>query len=199
MAIAHPPSVPPPSRPGLLTWEQYQSEGEVSGRYDIIDGERIFMPGPVWRHQRISKNLTGLLTRYEETSGHGQVVSAPFDVVIRRVPLHTRQPDVLFISQERWQEAGGADMMGALEVAPELVIEILSPSETLQQRESKIADYSAIGVQECWVVNMDLQTVEMMRLTLEGAETLATYGMGETVQSQVFPDLTIAVTDIFAA
>jgi len=93
---------------GLLTYEAYMAEPEVQGRYDIINGVRHTMAGASWRHQRIAKNLSKALGEYEETSGIGLLIFAPYDILIRRRPkLGTRQPDVLFVSHTRLRQGGG--------------------------------------------------------------------------------------------
>ena len=194
MAVAPRAEAPP-----VLSYEQYLTEGEVMARYDIIRGVRFFMPAPKWKHQRIADAVVGLLRRYERENGRGFALSAPFDVLIRRVPLQTRQPDVLFISHEQIQRAGGVPEEGALEVAPELVIEILSPSDTARVLEEKVADFRSVGVQECWVVDPDGETVTVLPLAAQVTSPAVTYSAGETVRSLAFPDLAVPVADIFDA
>ena len=74
--------------------------------------------------------------------GLGTTVSAPYDVLIRRFPkLQTRQPDLLFVSHARLAQGGGIPVKGLLGAAPELVVEIVSDSETQRILGDKIADY----------------------------------------------------------
>jgi Uma2 family endonuclease len=181
-----------------LTYEQYMAEEEIRKRYDIIDGVRIFMTNPTIRHQGIQGNVYVGLRAWRLARGSGREILAPCDVLIRRSPFRTRQPDILFISQER---LGGRrlDDPSPLTPAPELVIEILSPGDVGRALEEKLADYATVGVDECWLVNSTSQTVEVLRLTPQGTETVATYGPGQTVQSITFPDLTMPVADVFAS
>lgn len=189
----------PKASSGTLTYEQYLAEGEIHQRYDIIDGLRVyFMPSPTLRHQEILMNLLELLRAYQRRSGAGRTIVSPFDVLITRSPLRTRQPDLLFVGQERLDLAGGDQMAGPLTVAPDLVVEILSPSETDRSRQDKIEDYRAIGVPECWIVDPAGRAVEVLRLTPEGIERVAIYGAGETVRSAVLPDLAVPVDAVFA-
>ena len=182
-----------------LTYEAYMAEPEVQGRYDIVNGVRITMPGATWRHQRVAKNIEKAFDRYEEQTGIGLNVDAPFDVLIRRLPkLQTRQPDVLFVSHARFAQGGGIPEIGPLEVAPEMVVEVISNSETQRILEDKLTDYCAIGVDECWVVRPEAQTVEVLALAPSGARSLATYANDQTVASVVFPDLSVPAADIFA-
>ena len=189
--------------PTLLTYEaymqEYLTEPSTNQPYEIIDGVRTYLTGPLWRHQRIAMNGYDLLRGYEKSSGRGLALIAPFDLLIRKKPLHTRQPDMFFISHVRLERVGGPPAIGPLEVAPELVVEVLSPSETRCSLQGKIDDFRQIGVDECWVIDPKAETVEQLRLTEEGVEVMGTYGHGETLRSLAFPDLSLPVSGLFAA
>ena len=183
-----------------LTYEAYMAEPEVPGRYDIVNGVRIFMPGASRRHQRIADSITQLLRAFERQTGLGISVSAPYDVLIRRFPkMQMRQPDVLFVSHVRLTQSGSDSEEGPLEVAPELVVEVISTSETQRILGDKIADYVTIGVNECWVVRPDAGTVEVLTLTPDGVVSAGVYSEGQTVQSVVFDGLAVLIEDVFAA
>jgi len=187
--------------PKLLTYERYLSEfltePVTMQPCEIIDGVRVYMTSPNWWHQKIAFALAKLLDQYQLAGTRGQVLQSPLDVMIHAAPLQVRQPDVFFISNERLKRGGGAPNLGPLTIAPELVIEIISPSETRRITNAKIMDFCEIGVQECWVVSPQGETVEVLRLTSEGPVREAIYGMGQTLQSLTFPDLTVALEDIF--
>jgi Uma2 family endonuclease len=188
----------PHTAPAVLTYEQYLAEGEVHQRYDIVDGVRIYMPAPTWRHQRVQVNVTGILREYEQRHASGYVIPAPFDVLIRSAPtLQTRQPDVLFITRQRLEQAGGIPEAGPLEVAPELVVEIVSGSETGHSIADKLADYTSIGVKECWLVRPEARIVDVVRLSPDGPVTGATFDETDTLQSITFPDLVVSVAEFF--
>ena len=183
--------------PKLLTYEDYLTEGEVNRRYDIIDGVRHDMASPTLNHQQISMNLSFRFKTFEIQSRQGIALSAPCDVLISASPLRTRQPDVLLMSRMQFakneKNARGVPIIAA----PELVVEILSPSDTKRVLEDKLADYAKVGVLEAWIVNRDLRTVEVLKLSASGDETIAIYTDTETATSFTFPDLEIAVADIF--
>ncbi len=129
-------------------------------------------------------------------------LAAPFDVLIRRTPkLQTRQPDVdvLFISSRQLVQGGGIPAKGPLGAAPELVVEIISDSETQRIFEEKLADYCEIGVDECWVVRPETRTVKMLALTPGGARSVAVYDDTQAVASAVFTGLSVPVVDVFVA
>lgn len=182
----------------FLTYEQYLAEEEVNLRYDILDGVRIFMVNPTRRHQKIAFQIAKPLDTYNQNADFGEMYLAPCDVLVTKVPLRTRQPDVLLISHAQLAKCPPDTEPNALEAAPELVIEILSPSEMRSIRTAKIRDYCAIGVKECWVVSPDLETVEVLVLASAGVKSVATYGRDETLLAATVPNLTIAVADIFA-
>ena len=185
---------PIPSEP--LTYEHYMLEGEINRRYDILDGVRAYMADASAQHCDVVLNVALLLRDYQRMSRRGRIILPPCDVLISRSPLRTRQPDALFISHTRFRSRPLSEIR-PLDPAPELVVEVLPPGETRSAREGKITDYCAVGVAECWVVNIDTQTAEILRLTCDGPVREALYGAGQTLQSLTFPDLTLALDDIF--
>jgi Uma2 family endonuclease len=122
---------------------------------------------------------------------------APFDVVIRTVPLQTRQPEVFFITNERLEEAGGIPAAGPLPIGPELIIEVLSASETPRTLGAKLEDFASVGVREAWLVSPESETVQVYRLAPEWIEPAAVYIYGQTLTSEAIPDLSIALADTF--
>ena len=180
-----------------LTYEDYMCDPEEMRRYDILDGEKIYMPNPTIRHQDLLWNLGALLRTWQQAGHPGKVVVAPCDVLIRRSPLRTRQPDILFISAVRLGDRR-LDDPAPLEPSPELVVEILLPSETRRVQSGKLADYCGVDVQECWVVSPGEQTVEILRLSPDGAKSMGVFSGGQTAQSSIFPDLCVDITAVFA-
>ena len=182
----------------LLTYESYLAEAAINRRYEILDGVRHWMSNPTVRHQDILFNIATAFKAFSRSSGEGRVVVAACDVPITYAPLKTRQPDVLFISSERFGDRDPLDP-SALDPAPELVVEILSPSDTRAALAGKLRDYRRAEVRECWIVSSDAQTVEVLRLTPEAEEALAIFSGMDMVRSVVFPNLLVPVPDIFAS
>ena len=184
----------------LLTYEAYLKTPETKQRYEIVDGELIMSPSPLPLHQWIVANLFRLLDAYVREHQLGVVLFAPLDIVIRQTPLRTRQPDVLFLSAVHSGIVGRDQLQGLplLPHAPDLVVEILSPSNARRDLRKKIEDYRIIGVRECWVVRLEAQTVEVLRLSATTEETVDIFSMGMTVRSEVLDEYTVAVEDIFA-
>ena len=175
-----------------LTYEEYLKTPEIKARYDIVDGVMTMAPAPSVTHQRILLRLTRLLDQFVSERQLGEVLFAPVDVIIQREPLRTRQPDLLFVSNEHTSILGDQ-----VEGAPDLVVEILSPSNTRFDLEAKLSDYATLGVSECWLVSPEARSVEILGLTEGSWVRLGISGLGEQVRSQVLPELDLAVVQLF--
>ena len=175
-----------------LTYEEYLKTPEIKARYDIVDGVMTMAPAPTVTHQRILRQLMRILDQFVSQQQLGEVLFAPADVIIQRDPLRTRQPDLLFVSNER------ASILGdQVDGAPDLVVEILSPSNTRSDLEAKLSDYATLGVSECWLVSPEARSVEILGLTEGSWVRLGISGLGEQVRSQVLPELDLAVVQLF--
>ena len=177
-------------RQEILTYEDYLALPEMMQRYEIIDGELIMPPAPLIGHQWRSSRIYKELDNYVDAHRLGVVLYAPVDVMISKSPLKTRQPDVLFISFAQMQRYGldNIERLPYLEVAPDLVIEIVSPSESAQHVEGKLVDYQRIGVQECWLVRSPVETIEVVQFAGGVSRTVNTFGRGQRIQSSVLPN-----------
>ena len=184
----------------LLTFDDYLTEylTQAPSRrpFYVRDGVVIMPPAPRPLHQRIIYILGVVLHAFEKTCAIA-VYPSPIDLVIRTSPLRTRQPDILVISDALCQESRGMDMDRPFTVAPELVVEVLSPSENRTSLDEKVADYQYMGVQECWIVSPEAQTVEILILTPTSIQRAAILGRSDEVQSIVFPGVRWAVAEIF--
>ncbi|GAB4459855.1 MAG: hypothetical protein OHK0029_23020 [Armatimonadaceae bacterium] len=101
---------------------------EAKGRHTSVENEPV--EGASWAHQECVGRLYEILRAFQRRERLGRTLMAPFDILIQKDPLRTRQPDVLFIFQQRLAELGGIPDEGSLPAGPELIIEVLSPSDT---------------------------------------------------------------------
>lgn len=180
----------------LLTYEAFMAGPMVRGRCDIVQGMRVFQPELNWRRQEIISNFRHAFSGHRRCHSSRSVSS--FDVLICRAPLQIRQPDILLISQDRLTLSGGPPKIGPLEIGPELVVEIVMDGHSEQTLRDKIADYRAVGVNECWAVRPDVGTVEVLTLTRGKTRSFATYGEREIFPSLIFPGLGVPIADVFA-
>ena len=172
----------------VLTYEDYLRTPEMKKRFEIIDGVlELMTPAPTKKHQV----CLGKLYRTMDTAakGRGEVFLAPFDVLISRRPLRTRQPDLFFVRTERLHI-----VKDQVEEGPDVVVEILSPSNRRKAVLEKLADYARIGVKECWMVDIETRRLEIWRNQEGIFGPVATFRAGQKVRSQVFPPFLLPET-----
>ena len=176
-----------------LTYQEYLAGPELEARYDIIDGEMIMAPGATYTHQAIQSRIHISVGGFVLERQLGEILSAPLDIIVQQAPLRTRQPDLMFISNENRGIIGDF-----IHGPPDLVVEILSPSDRRSYLESKLADYASIGVQECWLISPQARTVEVLRLEQGTWKRFSIVGLGENVESIALAELVLPVAKIFA-
>jgi Uma2 family endonuclease len=165
---------------------------EDGNRYEVIDGGLYMTPPPSWTHQSASGVLHFYLMRHVRARRLGKVVAAPVGVILDEE--NGLQPDLVYISHER------ADIISerGVEGAPDLVVEILSPSTRARDRGIKMRRYAAAGVPHYWILDPRRQTLEAYRLVERGYELTGTFGPGSTFRPELFPGLEIPIDDLWA-
>jgi Uma2 family endonuclease len=162
-------------------------------RYQLLDGDMIVAPSPTIKHQAISLQLVVALHQFVREHDLGALHYAPSDVVLSNFDVF--QPDILFISNERGNLITEANIQGA----PDLVVEILSPSTEQYDRGYKQTLYGRHGVREYWIVDPAAETVEVLVESDEGLMPTATYGLTDTLVSPLLPGLAVDLGQIFRA
>ena len=182
-----------------LSFDEWLALPETKRRCEVVDGVLLMPPGPMPELHWLGLVISRRMSLFVETRELGVVLTAPCDVVIRREPLRVRQPDVLFISAARGGVRRPADLVGLsrLDTPPDLVVEILSPSNTRRQVEEKLADYRSIGVLEGWLVSFPARTVEVLRLSGDEVTVLGIYEMGDVLRSEALPGFELPIADLF--
>ncbi len=182
-----------------LTFEKWLALPETKQRCEIVDGVMLMAPAPTADHQWIMFEISVRLRSFVNERDLGVVLPAPVDLLIQREPLRTRQPDILYLSAERTGMRGRSQLRGVqfLETAPDLVVEVLSPSNSRRDIEDKLADYKRIGVLECWVVSPEAETVEVVNLLPDDTSTEAIFGVDGTLISKVLSEFTLPIREIF--
>ena len=176
-----------------FTYQDYQHTPEDQ-HYELLDGELIMAPAPNLGHQQISVSLGARLYTFVQKQDLGKVFHAPCDVVLSNADVV--QPDLLFVSHQRAHLLlGGANVLGA----PDLVVEILSPSTAGRDRTLKRTLYAKHGVQEYWLVDPDARTVTVLRLDAGAFEVAALYGEGQTMTSPMLEGFAVELNEIFGA
>ncbi|MDR0491062.1 MAG: Uma2 family endonuclease [Oscillospiraceae bacterium] len=184
--------MPLPKEKQRYTYEDYCTWDD-SQRWEIIDGTAYAMsPSPSWEHQSISGSLFNELANFLKDKTC-KVFFAPLDV---RLNAGTHddtvvQPDIMVICD--YSKLGKSGCVGA----PDLAIEIVSPSTAGRDRLLKFNAYQRAGVREYWIVDPDTKTVSVYILK-NGEYTAAAYGVDDSISVHVLEGCNIDLSDVFA-
>ena len=185
MAIATTAIKPKPK----LTYEDYASLPDDE-RYELIEGELIPMPSPKKIHQRLILDLSWILRRLEGM-GLGELFIAPFDVILS--PTNVVQPDLIFVLTARAHIITEDNIRGA----PDLVVEILSPSTAGYDRTTKRNLYARHAVREYWLIDPYAKTATVLILGANGYNTHAVFGEGDALTSPTLAGFSLNLSDLF--
>ena len=174
-----------------FTWQDYCATPDDE-RYELLDGDLLLTPAPNLKHQRAQRRLGRRLDQFIEERELGEIFYAPFDVVLSDTDVV--QPDLLFVSRRREHLlSNGANVQGA----PDLVIEILSPSTANRDLGYKRTLYARHGVLEYWIVDPVEETVRVLCPRDGALEVAHTFSRGQTLRSPLLDGFTVDVDDIF--
>lgn len=160
-------------------------------RYEIIEGELFMAPSPITAHQDILRNLGFFLWMFIKEKDLGKVYYAPFDVIFSETDIV--QPDILFISKERLGIITEENVQGA----PDLIVEILSPSNPYRDKVIKKKLYSKYGVKEYWIVDPKEEKIEVFILERKFLKSFKVYSKEDTLESCLLRELRIDVKQVF--
>lgn len=173
-----------------LTYQEYRllPEGD---RRELIDGDFLMTPAPREKHQRVRRNLQFEWCKFLEENPGGELYNAPFDVILDE---HTVvQPDLLIVLENRRSRI----VPEGLRRAPNLIAEILSPSDPERDTVLKRRLYAKFGVEEYWLVDPEAETVEILFLRQGEYETIGVFGRDDTARSRLIPDLHVHLARVF--
>ena len=173
-----------------LAYEDYASLPDDE-RYELIDGELMPMPSPKEIHQKILLLLGAEWLWFTLGNRLGAVYVAPFDVILS--DFNVVQPDLLFVSNARSHIITEDNIRGA----PDLVVEILSPSTADYDRTTKRELYERYGVPEYWMVDPYAKTITILRLGAEGYNVYAVYGEGDALTSPTLAGFSLNLSELF--
>lgn len=176
----------------LVTYEDYCNLPDDE-RYEVIDGELIMAAAPSVIHQIIQDNIGLSLNLFIRANNLGRMLYAATDVLLSNT--NVVQPDILFVSRER------AHILtyGVINGAPDLVVEILSPSTARLDKVRKRELYARFRVPEYWQADAETRSVAVLTLAGDDYEVAGEYGMGETLVSPLLPGFSLDIGDIFDA
>ena len=160
-------------------------------RYEIVRGElRKKMPSGIL-HALIAGRIAGLLSGFIRQRRLGEILTAEPGFKLSLTPETLRVPDVSFMRMDKFLQIKNLDKFYS--GAPNLAVEVISPSETFQDEQEKIEDYLASGVEMIWIVRPKQTTITVYRPQHE----LTVLRIGDSLDgADVIPGFTCSVEDI---
>ena len=177
---------------GVWTYEDYALLPDDGKRYEVIRGELYMSAAPRPLHQRVITRLSYFLEGFLENSDIGIAFVAPIDVILPDKIGDPVQPDIVVMRRESLHIIDELNIQGA----PDLVVEVLSPSNPVHDRKLKYDLYAEAGVQEYWIIDPHNRSVEIHVLQEGNYEPLGKWGEGETARSVVLKDFSVPVDEI---
>ncbi len=176
----------------LLTLEEFERlpDDEMQDmQHELDEGELITMPPPRSLHNKVGVKIFKAIEAAAEANGCRATMEPGF--LLSRNPPTVRQPDIAVMSRERWDGAADNEYYRG---APELAIEILSPSDAMRKVERKVKQYLAAGGLLVWVVMPEQRRVRIFRA--DGTSTVR--HAGETMDApELLPGWSMPVDAIF--
>ena len=176
-----------------LTYDDFVLFPDDGMRHELIDGEHFVTPAPNVRHQRVLRRLFMLLGRHVEEHQLGELFFAPLDVLFSIYDVV--EPDLLFVATERPAIVEAANVRGA----PNLLVEVLSPSNRRHDEVRKRGLYERAGVDEYWLVDPEAETVKVFRRDGERyGRPLLSGPDGDVLTTPQLPGLEVVLAAVFA-
>src|SRR5919107_3192891 len=176
-----------------LTYDDLRDMPDDGQRYEIIGGELIVTPAPTSGHQRVLRRLVRMLDDYANQFNAGEVFFAPFDVVLSR--NDAVEPDLVFLSAARPRVPNEDN---SIDYAPDLVVEVVSPSSRRVDRVRKMALYARSGVPEYWIVDPGERTLVVN--LLQGEEYVPVVPNSDgLLTSPTLPGLRVDPSEVFSS
>jgi Uma2 family endonuclease len=176
----------------VLTYDDYCLLPNDRNRYEILDGELSVTPAPRTQHQRTSGQLHVILANHIRASHLGDIYAAPTDVIL--APTTVVQPDLIYIGNDRRHIVTEP----AIEGAPTLLIEILSPTTHQTDRVTKAQLFARYQVPHYWLIDTDQRTLEAYELARDHYDLAASARDAEVFAPSLFPGLSIQLAHLWA-
>jgi Uma2 family endonuclease len=164
---------------------------EDGRRYELYDGEVRVVPSPMPLHQYVSDNVAALFRAYKAAHG-GTFLTTPIDIVFSECDVF--QPDLVCFTQARKHLV---PLDAPIRDAPDIAVEILSPSTVGIDRGRKMQMFARYGVHEYWVIDPVGERLEIYTFASGGYE-LAQAATGVfPIRSPLLPELDAPVESLF--
>lgn len=166
---------------------------EQNALFELLNGEIVARNSPSQSHQTIVLSIAGEIRNFLKTSQLGRVFVAPLDVVLDNI--NAPQPDVLFVKKDRYFVLENEDKV--VHGAPDLVVEVISPTSIRRDRFQKLKIYEQFAIREYWLVDPTNKTVEVFQMRENRYELVAFADQTGQIQSAVLEGFELDVSQVF--
>jgi Uma2 family endonuclease len=174
----------------LMTGEDLLRHPDL-GPCELVDGRIVPMTPTKLRHGAVESRVGSRLQVWVDETERGLVAGGEVGVYTRRNPDTVRAADILFISHERLAQCSED---GFLEVAPELVVEVLSPDDRWRQVMKKVGEYFSVGALRVWVFDPRKRRV----LVYRSPEDVTELGVGQILSDEeLLPGFSLPLSVVF--
>lgn len=177
----------------LLTLDEFQRLPDDECRSELVRGRLVREPPAGMDHGRLENRIAFLITAFVDQHALGEIFTGDTGFVLFEEPPTVRAPDVAFVSRDRLPAANESIGFGRL--APDLAVEIVSPSNSVTEILDKAADYLAAGTRLVWVVEPRRRRVTVYR---SRSEIRLLSEEDELDGYDVLPGFSATVAEIFA-
>ncbi|MEM9453136.1 MAG: Uma2 family endonuclease [Myxococcota bacterium] len=181
--------------PGVyrLTYNDWLELPHEQYLYELIDGELLVSTTPSIKHQRICPEIQVELVNHARRHGEGEVFQAPTGV--RLSDNDVVEPDLIVVMPNSSATIGAQ----AIEGAPDLVVEVLSPGTAHRDLGRKRELYERAGVREYWIVDPESRSIEVLGMRNGAYIQVGLHKVGDILSSRVLPLFELEITDLFAS
>src|SRR5438105_12409067 len=182
--------VPGPPQ-GSWTYEDSAVLPDDGRRYEIVNGVLVMAPAPGPAHQSITVRIAYYLFPHIDLAGIGKLFTAPIDVDLG--PKNMYQPDLVVVLNTHLDRVAEKKIIGA----PDLVVEVASPSTAAYDRLTKYDIYARSGIAEYWIVKPTSRTIEVLVLENREYRSLGIFSGQQTLPSRIVPGLLVRIEQFF--
>lgn len=180
-----------PVEGALMTIEELERLPDDGWRYELVRGRLVREPLPGYEHGRVAGRLAVLIGSYLRDHEIGEMLTGDPGFVLQDDPPTVRGPDLAFVAADRVPE----ETRGYGRFAPDLAVEVVSPSNRPSQIQQKVLDYLDAGSRLVWVVDPEVRTVTMYRSRRE----IRILGEDDELDGgEVLPGFRVRLAEVFA-
>lgn len=169
-----------------MTADEYLTLPESPLHWELVDGVVVLSPSPSFWHQEIAGEILFQITTFLESRPLGKVV---FDIDVKLRDNLVYRPDIVFLSAPK-----AAHIRDRITVAPDLVVEVISPGSRSYDSQTKRSDYAAAGVAEYWLIDPQRQSQKFF--VLENGAYREREAAGERYAAHVLPGFQLDLSRI---